>query len=101
MTTFSMFGKIKAHPGKRDELLAILLEASQILKEVEGCEHYIINTSDDDPDGIWVWELWRDAEAHANSLKNEQGLNTIMRGKPLIAEIKPLRLRPVGGRGMP
>ncbi|MFC3746200.1 MULTISPECIES: putative quinol monooxygenase [Paenibacillus] len=100
MNKFTMFGKMTAHPGKREELTSLLLEASRSLNNMESCELYIINESVDDPDVIWVTELWRDAEAHADSLKNEEVLAVIQRAKPLIAAVEPVRLRPVGGKGL-
>jgi quinol monooxygenase YgiN len=100
MNKFTLLGKLTAHPGKRDELVALLLEASTSLDHMEGCELYIINESVDDPDAIWVTELWRDAEAHADSLKNEEVLAVIQRARPLIAGVEPVRLRPVGGKGL-
>lgn len=100
MSKFAMFGKLTAHPGRREELVSLLLEASRSLNDMEGCRLYIINESVDDPDAIWITELWRDAEAHANSLKNEEVLAVIQRARPLIAGIEPIRLRPVGGKGL-
>ncbi|MEK4045942.1 putative quinol monooxygenase [Paenibacillus sp. FSL H8-0048] len=100
MNKFAMYGKLTASPGKRDELILILLEASRSLKDMAGCELYIINESADDPDTIWVTELWSDAEAHAGSLKNEEVLAVIQRARPLIAGAEQVRLRPVGGKGL-
>lgn len=95
-----MYGKLTAHPGQRDVLVSILLEAADALKASEDCELYIVNVSDDDPDAVWVTELWKDAEAHAASLRNEEALALIQRGRPLIAGAEPIRLRPVGGKGI-
>ena len=100
MSKFTMIGKLIAQPGKRDELVSLLLDAAQSLENIDGCHSYIINESLDDPDTIWISELWRDADAHANSLKNEQVLAVIQRARPLIAGIEPIRLRPVGGVGL-
>ncbi|QJD82929.1 putative quinol monooxygenase [Cohnella herbarum] len=100
MNKFTMFGKLTAHPGKREELISLLLESSLSLNDMEGCEFYIINESVDDPDAIWITELWSDAQAHADSLKNEEVLAVIQRARPLIAGIEPIRLRPVGGKGL-
>jgi quinol monooxygenase YgiN len=100
MNKFAMYGKLTAHPGQRDVLVQILLEAAEQLKSAEGCELYIVNVSDDDPDAVWVTELWRDAEAHAASLKNQSVLALIQRGRSLIAGAEPVRLRPVGGKGI-
>lgn len=100
MSKFAMYGKLTAQPGKREELVRILLEAAEHLKSNSGCELYIVNEAEGDPDTVWVTELWRDAEAHAASLKDEKTLAQIASAKPLIAGADPVRLRPVGGKGL-
>ena len=75
-------------------------EAADLLNAVDGCELYIINESVDEPDVIWVTELWRDAEAHAASLQSEQVRAIIQLNRPLIAGAEPVKLRPVGGLGL-
>lgn len=99
MSKFTMYGKLTALPGKRDELVAILLEAAQQLEANEGCYLYIVNISDEDADSIWVTELWKDAEAHAASLTDESALTLLQRGRPLIAGVSPIRLKALGGKG--
>nr|WP_245954595.1 antibiotic biosynthesis monooxygenase [Paenibacillus flagellatus] len=94
-----MYGKLKAHPGQGEALAAILLEAAEQAETTEGCELYIVNVAEDDPDTIWVTELWRDAAAHEASLRDEETLAMIMRAKPLIAGVEPVKLRPLGGKG--
>lgn len=100
MSKFTMYGKMTAKPGKRDELVQILLEAAEGLQSNPGCELYIVNVSDDNPDDIWVTELWRDAAAHADSLKVPGAMEQIQRARPLIAGVEPMKLRPVGGKGL-
>ena len=92
-----MYGKLIAHPGKRDELAEILLEAAAMLSDNEDCELYIVNVSDSDPNAVWVTELWA-TKTHAASL---QGADTseLLRGRPLIAGAEPLKLKPLGGKG--
>jgi quinol monooxygenase YgiN len=98
MDKFAMYGKFTTVEGERDNLVQILLEAAELLKSYEGCELYIINVSDEHADAIWVTELWKDAEAHAESLKLEGILPLLQRGKPLIAGVEPIKLRSVGGK---
>ena len=100
MNKFAMYGKLIAHPGQRDALVQTMLEAANQLDSMEGCELYIINMSEDDPDVVWITELWRDAEAHAASLRDENVLALIQKCKPLIAGAEPIKLRPVGGKGI-
>ncbi len=100
MSKFSMFGQLIAHPGKRDELAGLMLESAETLQGMDGCIFYIINESVDEPDVLWITELWESEEAHAASLKNEGVLAVIQRCRPLIAGVKPVKLRPLGGKGM-
>lgn len=45
-----MYGKLTAHPGKRDELVAILLEAAEQLRANESCEAAkVLHKSSSDP----------------------------------------------------
>ncbi|WP_276352054.1 putative quinol monooxygenase [Cohnella caldifontis] len=100
MAKFAMYGKLTVHPGKRDEFLRLMLEAADNLESMKGCELYILNEAADDPDVVWVTELWRNEEAHAASLRDDKVLALIGRCRPLIAGGESIRLRPVGGKGL-
>jgi quinol monooxygenase YgiN len=90
-----------AQPGKRDELVEILLAAASQVKHDAGCELYVVNKVDDEPDAVWVTEIWNSEAAHQASLQNPETKALIQRGRPLIAGIEnPIRLRPVGGAGI-
>jgi quinol monooxygenase YgiN len=49
-----------AHPGKGDELAAVLLSVAQRLRGFPGCEIYLISQDAADPDTVHVTEVWRD-----------------------------------------
>ena len=100
MSKFALFGKLTAAPGKRDELVALLLEAAKAMETADGCEQYIVHVADGDPDAVWVSERWRDEAAHAACLKREDVRAAISAGRPLIAKAEPLKLRALGGHGM-
>jgi quinol monooxygenase YgiN len=100
MKKFGLIGKITTQEGQRDALVQILLEAADLMQSVEGCELYVVSISDDEPETVWVNEVWSDAEAHAASLKRDEVLALIQRGMPLIAGFgERITLRPVGGKG--
>ncbi|MBT2762362.1 antibiotic biosynthesis monooxygenase [Paenibacillus sp. ISL-20] len=99
MEKFAMYGKLIAHPGKRDELAEILLEAAAMLSDNKDCELYIVNVSDSDPNAVWVTELWSSQDAHAASLQGADTSGLLQRGRPLIAGAEPLKLKPLGGKG--
>jgi quinol monooxygenase YgiN len=101
MSRFGLFGSIVAHPGQRDALLRELTIAAGIVAKVPGCEAWIVNTSPDDPDGIWIYEAWRSQEDHAASLKGEAVKEAIERSRPLIAGFGEREtLEPVAGKGL-
>ncbi|MCD1259811.1 antibiotic biosynthesis monooxygenase [Paenibacillus athensensis] len=100
MEKFGLYGKLTAQPGQRDELAALLLEAANAVEAADGCYLYIINLSEDEPDAIWVTEVWRDPAAHQASLALEETRSLIAKARPLIAGIEQVRLRTLGGLGL-
>lgn len=98
---YGLFGKMSAQPGKRDELLDIMLNSAAGLRDFEGCYLYVISVAPDDPDGIWIFESWRDQEAHQASLQLESVQAVIAVARPLIAGFSHrFELTPLGGKGL-
>lgn len=81
-TPFGMIGKMKAQPGKRDELVAILGSGTAAMP---GCLAYLIAEDAKDADAIWITEIWKDKENHAASLALPSVKEAIRQGRPLIA----------------
>jgi quinol monooxygenase YgiN len=99
MSRYGLFGKLQAHPGQGDALAGLLLGSGNA--DMPGCELYVINRSPDDPDAIWVYEVWESKEAHAASLQLESVRDTIQLAMPLIAGFSDrVELLPVGGQGL-
>lgn len=68
---FSVFGRMTALPGRRDELIAVLLDGFRASGEDGGLLTYSINTAFDDPDTIWLTQLWVDKAAHDATTRSE------------------------------
>lgn len=97
-----MIGKLKAQPGQRDTLIDYLLQASDLVDEMAGCQLYVISKAVDDPDTIWVTEVWDSREDHQASLANDTVRSIIMAARPMIAEAGGgFEIIPVGGKGLP
>ena len=79
---FGMIGKMKAQPGKRAELIAILGAGTCAMP---GCRAYLIAEDAKDADAIWITEIWDDAASHKASLQLPAVRDAIARGRPLIA----------------
>lgn len=100
LSKYGAYGKITAQPGKRDELAQLLLEAAEVLRPFEGCELYIVSTVVDDPDSVWVTEIFSDSEAHKASLQLDAVKEIIQRGIPLMAGGEQIKFQPLGGKGL-
>ncbi|MEP7290433.1 MAG: putative quinol monooxygenase [Chloroflexota bacterium] len=99
---YGLHGKMRAVPGKRDELIAHLLDAAKLMPEVEGCYLYVISSAPDDPDGLWVTEVWRSPADHQASLALPVVQSLITSARPLIAGFSDRsEFTPLGGKGLP
>ena len=99
--TYALFGKFLAQPGRRDELVEHLLQAASLLGRDPGCLQYLVGTTDE-PDAVWVSEVWRDQAAHAASLEPQDVRDLIQRARPLIAGMSDrTELTLQGGKGLP
>lgn len=82
--TYANVGRLGAQPGKRDELVAHLIAPGDDLADA-GCLLYEVGINDEDPDGVFVSELWTSAEAHQASLKLASVQAAIAAARPLLS----------------
>ncbi|EAG9220379.1 monooxygenase [Listeria monocytogenes] len=89
------------HPGEKDNLVKILLEAAEALDDYNTCIQYIVSESETEVDTVFVSEIWVDEGHHAASLDNPAVQETIVCAKPMIKEIKQIQeLDILGGKGV-
>lgn len=99
---YGLFGKITAQPGQRDTLLGYLLNAANSMRELDGCYLYVVSSAPDDPDGIWVYEVWKSQTDHQASLALDATQALIAKARPLIAGMSNrVEHTPMGGKGLP
>ena len=95
---YGIIGKMIANDGKRDELIAILLDGT---KDMPGCLSYVISKDMSDEDALWITEVWESPEKHTASLSLESVQQAIASGKPMIAGFgERFETAPVGGHGL-
>ena len=98
---YGLYGKMRTKPGERDAFVRILLRDVEEMRSV-GCELYVLNLAQDDPDVVWVTEVWASREAHAASLRLPTVKQAIAEGMPLLTgEFDRVELDVVGGLGLP
>ncbi|KKB13040.1 antibiotic biosynthesis monooxygenase [Devosia geojensis] len=95
---YGLIGKMLAAPGKREELVAILMESTG---EMPGCLNYIVARDSKDENAIWISEVWDSKESHAASLQIPEVRAVIARAMPIIAGFaEQFETEPVGGVGL-
>lgn len=93
---FANVGTLGVIAGKRDELIALLTERSDAMAEV-GCLAYEVGASADDPDTVFVVELWESAAAHQASLTLPEVQAAIAQARPILnGEFGGFRFNVVG-----
>ena len=96
---YGLIGKMRATPGQRDALIAILLEGTTAMP---GCLAYIIAKDKQDADAIWITEAWDSQDNHKASLTLPSVQAAIKQARPLIAGFgERFETEPIGGQGLP
>lgn len=102
MSKYLLQGKLTAKQGHRDELAAILVDASKLVSTAKGCKLYVVSTSSGNENDVFVTEIWDSKEDHDNSLKVEGVMELIMKAMPIL-DGKPEKgqeLEIIGGAGI-
>lgn len=95
---YGIIGTMRATEGQRDALAAILLDG---VSGMPGCLSYVVANDPNDPEVLWITEVWTDADAHRASLELPSVRAAIAKGRPLIAGFGDrFETQPVGGHGL-
>ncbi len=95
---YGLIGKMTALPGRRDDLIAILLGG---VSGMPGCLSYVVARDGADADAIWITEVWDSAASHTASLSLPSVRAAIAKGRPLIAGFGSSTVTaPIGGHGL-
>jgi quinol monooxygenase YgiN len=95
---YGLIGKMVTLPGRRDELIAVLLESTA---NMPGCLSYIVAHDPGNADAIWITEVWDSEASHKASLSLPAVTSAIAKGRPLIASfMERFITTPVGGHGL-
>lgn len=95
---YGLIGKILVAPGQRDEVVAALRDGTG---EMPGCLSYVIALDPDNPDAVWVTEVWDSRQSHQASLQLPAVQQAIARARPHITGFgERFETEPVGGQGL-
>ena len=99
VTQVARYGKASARSGLGEELAELLLAAAAELESDPGCQLYLINRQADQPDVIWVTELWRSQADLDASLERIRGSEGVAAAMALVEDWQMVELELLGGKG--
>jgi quinol monooxygenase YgiN/quercetin dioxygenase-like cupin family protein len=101
MTPVGRYAKMTAQPGKGDALAAKMLDVARGLRDVPGCELYVVNRSSSDPDVIWVTEQWTSQQQLDESLESPGAREQIQDVLAIVDTdgFERVDVEPIGGVG--
>ena len=95
---YGEIGKIVAVSGKRDELIATILDG---IRNMPGCLSYVVAKDASSADAVWISEVWDSKASHDQSLSLPSVKVAIAKNSPLIAGFgDSIVTMPVGGHGL-
>lgn len=98
---FGLTTKVVVHAGQRDALVDLLLVAAERVADAPGCYLYVVSTSLEEPDGVWVSEAWRSKAHYEAWMSLPDVIQLLGAMAPFIADRNnPVLVAPVGGKGL-
>lgn len=100
--TYALLNKLTAKPGQRQQVVDILIEAGRLFDDNSDCFLSLVSESADDPNVIWVTDLWTTQKAHEEALQDPGLRPFVEKSLPLLEGMpEQIEIRPVGGKGLP
>lgn len=95
---YGLIGKMVAAENQRDALIDIILGG---VDSMPGCLSYVVAKDAENPDAIWITEVWVSKARHESSLSLPAVRAAIERALPLIAGFEEsIVTEPVGGTSL-
>jgi quinol monooxygenase YgiN len=97
---YGYLGTMRTRPGRRDEVVALLLGNQEALRSA-GCELYAVGTAQNEPDLVWVQEVWLSKSHHDASLELPETKAAIAAAMPMLTgDFTGQEIDIVGGLGI-
>ena len=83
MSKFSVYGRMTARPGRREALIDRFQDMLRL--GIPGLEWCSISTVPDDPDTIWLTQIWTNKAAHDTGTRSDAVVSATGRVMSLVA----------------
>ena len=101
MARFAQHARLRARPGKREQLVAKFLEVVDMQRGNPACELMLVSSSAEEDEVVFLTEVWTSPEEHERARQSSEvqawaaEMPSLVAGAP---EITPLAAE--GGKGL-
>src|ERR1700756_222944 len=96
---FVLINKLTAKPGKRREVVDILLESGKAFDNNPDCKLYLVSEDVGNENLIWVQDIWLNETAHTSAMQDEEMQSYVRQSIPLLEGTpEQTKIIPVGGK---
>ena len=97
--SYVLINKLTTKPGKRNEVIDILLKSGRTFDANDACELYLVSEDKKDDNIIWVQDIWKDAESHSQAMQDETMRTYVQQAMPLLEGMpEQIELSAAGGK---
>ena len=86
LTMYLLHWNLVAKDGKSDELIDILLQASELVSKAKGCKIYLISKDKSEKNSVYITEIWDTKQDHDNSLNIRWVKDLIVKAISILEE---------------
>ena len=98
---YALINKMTAKPGKRAEVVAILLDSGKSFNSNPACLLYLVYEDKKNPNVIWVEDVWAGKDEHTAAMSTPEMRPQVMKCMPLLEGMpEQIEVTPVGGKGL-
>jgi quinol monooxygenase YgiN len=90
--------RFTAQQGQGDALTRGMLAGADLLLADAGCLLFVVSRAPDDPDVVWLTEVWLSKAAHDEMVLREAAARE--QSWPFIADVQETELLVLGGKGL-
>ncbi len=82
--SYALINKMTTQEGKREEVLRIMIESGAAFNDNPNCLMYLLSNDKNDPNVIWVQDVWTSQEAHAEAMSDSTMKQYVEQAMPLL-----------------
>jgi quinol monooxygenase YgiN len=96
---YVLINKMTTKPGKRQAVIDILIEAGKPFDGNSSCLMYLVSTAKDDPNAIWVQDIWTNKPDHETAMQADEMSGYIKTAMPMLEGMpEQYEVEPAGGK---